>query len=114
VDRPLPIGENQWHLLGGPENSEAPLKIRQHVWVYDAHLSKGRALAVPTISELSPWLYVIAGAAQIGTQHLVKGDAVSDLDQTALSVESESNTTLVLFLVDRAAPASRDGTVGGG
>jgi len=113
-DRPAPISDSQWHLLGGPEDSDAPLKIRQQVRVYDAHLASGQALSLPPTGNLSPWLYLMDGTIRIGDQLLVKGDATTDLDAALPSIHAESDATLVLFLVDRTARATRDGTISGG
>jgi len=112
-DRSAPINNGQWHLLGGPENSDAPLKIRQQVRVYDARLASGQVLAMPTVSALAPWLYVMDGAVRVGSERLGKGDAATDLEAALPSVHAESEATLVLFLVDRTARATRNGTISG-
>jgi redox-sensitive bicupin YhaK (pirin superfamily) len=112
-DRPDNIVDGQWHLIAGPEASEAPLKIRQQVIVYDAHLMTGDELTVPTVEGLSPWVYVMDGAVTAGTETLGKGDAMTDLDQPLLTLRAEAPATLVAFPVDRTAPASQAGTISG-
>lgn len=90
-----------------------PLTIRNAVRVYDTHLLEGHQTEVPTISGMSPWLYVMDGTVEIGGERLGKGDAASDLDQPLPALRSMSEATLVLFLVDRTAPASMADTISG-
>jgi quercetin 2,3-dioxygenase len=112
-DRPAPISTGHWHLIGGPATADAPLKIRQQVRVYDARLAGGQILSVPTADNLTPWLYVMDGAVREGSERFVKGEAATDLDAALPAIHAEADATLVLFLVDRSARATRDGTISG-
>jgi len=111
-DPPQKLPDGQWHLIAGPESSSAPLKVRQRVFVYDAHLGKSGQLSVPGVEGMNPWLYVMDGAVTLDNAHLGKGDAAAEFDP-AERISAEANTTLVLFLVDRSAPASTAGTISG-
>ncbi len=113
-DRPDGAPRGSWGLVAGPAGSSAPLTIRNSVRVYDLHMSAGGEIDVPAVSSLSPWLYVMDGAIEIGGERLNKGDAVTDLNQQLQKLRIMSDATLVLFLVDRAAPASMAGTISGG
>lgn len=113
VDRPEPIRDGRWHLLGSPESAEAPLSIRQEVSVHDALLLSGQSLEVPMVPGLTPWLYVVDGAIQVGSERLGKGDAVTHLDAVMPAIQAEADSTLILFLVNREARASRNGTISG-
>lgn len=62
---------------------------------------------------MSPWLYVMNGEIEFGGERLGNGDAVSELDQPLPTVRNITDATLVLFLVDRAAPSSTTGTISG-
>lgn len=112
-DRPDDIMDGRWHLVAGPQASDAPLKIRQQVTVYDANLRAGDEIALPTVQGLSPWVYVMDGIVTIGTETLAKGDAVTDLHQPLPTLRAKGPTTLVGFLVDRTAPATQAGTISG-
>lgn len=112
-DRPDGTPTGRWGLIAGPEGGNAPLTVRNAVHVYDTQLRVGQAIEVPVIGGLSPWLYVMDGAVQIGDVRISKGDSVSDLDQPLPSVSYITDATLVLFLVDRAAPGSTAGTISG-
>jgi len=111
-DPPQKLPDGEWHLIAGPESSNAPLKIRQRVFVSDAHLEKSSQLRVPGVEGMNPWLYVMDGAVTLGKARLGKGDAATDF-AAAARISAETETTLVLFLVDRSAPASKAGTISG-
>jgi redox-sensitive bicupin YhaK (pirin superfamily) len=112
-DRPDGVPTGRWGLVAGPEGSNAPLTVRNAVRVYDLHLHEGQEIEVPAVGGLSPWLYVMDGAVEVGGERLGKGDAVSDLNQPLPTVCAMTDATLVLFLVDRTAPASIAGTISG-
>ncbi|ACM28795.1 hypothetical protein G6M87_22035 [Rhizobium rhizogenes] len=103
-----------WQLIAGPEGTDAPLLLRQHVKVYDALVSKGDELRVPTAPGMDPWLYVMDGALTIDGEQLETGDAAatSGEDLPMIRVERDE-TTLLAFLVDRGATASTAGTISG-
>lgn len=111
-DRHATVADAQWQWLGA-EGSEAPLKIRQHVRVYDARVSGGQSLPVPIAPGMTPWLYVIEGDVRVGRARLRKGDAITNLAATLPGIHADSPATLVLLLVDLAAPASQRGTISG-
>jgi hypothetical protein len=53
------------------------------------------------------------GVVEVGGERLGKGDAISDLDHPLPNIRALGDATLVLFLVDRTAPASKAGTISG-
>lgn len=69
-------------------------------------------MRMPGAGGMTPWLYVMDGSVNVG-ESLGKGDAVTDLEQALPAVRAESASTLVVFFVDRAAPASTAGTISG-
>jgi len=105
--------DGQWHLVAGPEDSGAPLKLRQQVMVYDAHLAVGAEIEAPVATGMTPWVYVMDGVVTAGGETLGKGDAVTDLDAQLPRFEAMEPATLVAFLVDRTAPASQAGMISG-
>lgn len=103
-----------WQLIAGPEGADAALVIRQQVKVYDALVSKGEELRVPTTSGMTPWLYIMDGIVTIDGEQLETGDAAATLgeDLPVIRVERDA-TTLLAFLVDLDASASTAGTISG-
>jgi hypothetical protein len=59
-------------------------------------------------------LYVFDGKISAGSAHLLKGDALADDEIPLPSIRAIRPSTLVVFLVDRRAPATRVGAISGG
>jgi hypothetical protein len=108
-----PIDNEDWYLMVGPEDSEAPLTVRQQVYIFDAHLKAGASLDIPAYNGLKPFLYCMHGEATIGEETIGKYEAVTDLEQALPPVTATENTTLVLFYVDLHVPMALDGTISG-
>jgi hypothetical protein len=53
------------------------------------------------------------GTVEVGEQSFEKGDAVADSADDLPELHTTSDTTLVLFLIDSAAPVSLAGTHSG-
>ena len=93
--------------------AERPLTIRNQVNVYDAHLKAGDRITAPSTPGWRQWLYVMHGTVEVGGQSLEKGDAVTDADADLSEFRATSDTTLVAFLIDPAAPVSLAGSHSG-
>ena len=105
---------DHWRLLAGPVGSTAPSFIRQNIYLYDAHLSAGGSIELPTVSGFDRWLYVFRGAVSVGDKQAETHTALTiSADQPAFEVMASREADLVLFLVDRQAPFSRAGTMSG-
>ena len=102
-----------WILMAGPEESHAPLHIRQNVYILDAHPKKGDELAIPIYQGLLPFLYVMNGEITVGDFKIKKQEAVTDLDNPLPPITAIEDTTIVLFFVDMSVPMSMAGTVSG-
>lgn len=104
---------NEWRLIGGPENSEAPLKIRSEGWVYDAHLDH-TMMETPELNGLTAFLYVFDGRVSIVGKDIIldKGDAIL-IKEEQIKVNAEDATDLVLFLVNGKSEYSRSGAYSG-
>jgi redox-sensitive bicupin YhaK (pirin superfamily) len=104
---------NKWRLIGGPENSEAPLKIRSEAFVYDAHLSDA-TLETPELNNLTSFLYVFDGSVALAGKDIVlnRGDAALIKDERVM-VSARGAADLVLFIVDETAKYSRSGAYSG-
>jgi quercetin 2,3-dioxygenase len=103
-----------WRLLSGPEGSGAPTTVRQQLYLHDARLEAGATLALPQRQGFDLWLYVFDGDVTLQGRRLTAHDAVAITgDEHPLVVAANSASDLVLFEVDRFAPASRAGTLSG-
>lgn len=106
-----PVGE--WGWIAGPEGSDAPLIVRNQVYVYDAALEANQHLAPLFRPGWVAWLYVLDGAVTVGESRLEKGDGISTSHASLPLLHAEASSALVLFLVDVAAPYSMAGTISG-
>jgi len=105
--------EDTWRLIAAPENSTAPLNIRQKIKVYDASLRAETTIEIARADGMEPLLYVFDGEIEVGGQQFRKGDTLAPGVDGPRSVTALQPTTFVLFLVDRSAPASLAGTISG-
>ncbi len=112
-DRNEALADGMWHLIAAPETSDAPLAIRQQVVVYDTHLPAGSEIEIPQTDGMHQLLYVFDGEISAGGTHLLKGDAIADDEKPLPAVKAIRPSTLVAFLVDRRARATRAGTISG-
>lgn len=108
-----PVHNPDWYLMVGPEGSEAPLHVRQNVYILDAHPIQGDEIEIPFYKGFQPFLYVMDGEIEIEEVRVSKYEAVTDLDNSLPPIYTTENATLVLFLVDRNAPMSLKGTISG-
>ncbi|TSD86080.1 hypothetical protein FFK22_024450 [Mycobacterium sp. KBS0706] len=113
-DRDDAMADGRWHLVAAPETSDAPLKIRQQVIVHDAQLPAGRGIEIPQADGMDQLLYVFDGEISAGSAHLLKGDALADDEAPLPAIKAVRPSTLIVFLVDRHARATRAGTISGG
>lgn len=108
-----PTRNRDWYLMVGPEESKAPLQVRQNVYIFDAHLRQGDQLEIPVYQGLLPFLYVVDGELAVGDFQIKKMEAVTDLEEPIPPITAVADTTAVLFYVDINAPVSMEGTISG-
>lgn len=108
-----PIANRDWYLMAGPEGSEAPLFVRQNVYIFDAHPKQGDKLNIPSYKNFIPFLYVMDGEITAGELIVRKYEAITDLDEALPVIQINKDSTLVLFLVDMNAQMSLMGTISG-
>jgi len=108
-----PADNRNWYVMVGPEESEAPLHVRQNVYVLDAHPQGGERLEIPTYEGLQPFLYVMEGEITIKDLIIGKQEAVTDVDNPLPPLFANEDSTIVLFFVDRNASMSMEGTISG-
>jgi len=108
-----PIDNPDWYVMVGPEGSNAPLYVRQEVYILDAHPKAGEELEVPVYLGLTPFLYVMNGEISVQNLTIGKKEALTDLINPLPPITANEDTTIVLFFVDMNAPMSMDGTISG-
>ena len=96
-------------MIGGNEDSRAPLKINSEVLFYDVRL-KNATIATPELNGLSGLLYIFDGEVELSGKGvgLSKGDSVFFKDEQ-LSLKASSAADMVLFVLNEAAKFSRNG-----
>ncbi|MGJ0480262.1 pirin family protein [Pantoea agglomerans] len=98
LERDQGIMTNGWTELAGPEESDAPLELRQDVYVYDTLLERNHTLDVPSMPGFVAYLTVLEGIIRVGDHRLGRGDAVSGLD-SSIEIVGDQDANLVCFLV---------------
>lgn len=98
LERDQGIMTNGWTELAGPETSDAPLELRQKVYIYDTLLARNHTLNVPSMPGFVAYLTVLEGIIRVGDHRLGRGDAVSGLDDT-IEIVGDREANLVCFLV---------------
>lgn len=98
LERDQGIMTNGWTELAGPEESDAPLELRQEVYIFDTLLERNHTLDVPSMPDFVAYLTVLEGIIRVGDQRLGRGDAVSGLD-SSIEIVGDRDANLVCFLV---------------
>jgi redox-sensitive bicupin YhaK (pirin superfamily) len=100
-----------WRLIGGPEDSDAPLKIRSEAWFFDTYLKKS-TIETPELEKEGHvgFLYVFDGSVNVeGTgEVLEKGDSAI-VQNEELLLTAENTADLVFFVLDTKSKFSRNG-----
>lgn len=101
---------NKWRLIGGNENSKAPLKINSDIEVRDIRLKEGKIQLPPLGGSKAGYLYVFDGEVSLPEHNEVlgKGDAVL-IEGELLSIQAKATADLVLFIMDKEASFSKNG-----
>lgn len=100
-------------MMVGPKGSEAPLVVRQNVYIFDAHPRASDELTMPQYKGWQPFLYVMEGEVAIGNLTIGKKEAVTDIACSLPHLTANVDSTIVLFLVDMDAHMSLAGTISG-
>ncbi|WP_331843392.1 pirin family protein [Pantoea agglomerans] len=98
LERDQGIMPNGWTELAGPEESDAPLELRQEVYIFDTLLERNHTLDVPSMPGFVAYLTVLEGIIRVGDLRLGRGDAVSGLD-SSIEIVGDRDANLVCFLV---------------
>ncbi|MEQ4514285.1 MAG: pirin family protein [Pantoea agglomerans] len=98
LERDQGIMTNGWTELAGPEESDAPLELRQEVYIFDTLLERNHTLDVPSMPGFVAYLTVLEGIIRVGDLRLSRGDAVSRLD-SSVEIVGDRDANLVCFLI---------------
>ncbi|MDN4621579.1 pirin family protein [Pantoea agglomerans] len=98
LERDQGIMTNGWTELAGPEESDAPLELRQEVYIFDTLLERNHTLDVPSMPGFVAYLTVLEGIIRVGDLRLSRGDAVSGLD-SSVEIVGDRDANLVCFLI---------------
>lgn len=98
LERDQGIMTNGWTELAGPEESDAPLELRQEVYIFDTLLERNHTLDVPSMPGFVAYLTVLEGIIRVGDLRLSRGDAVSGLD-SSIEIVGDRDANMVCFLV---------------
>src|SRR5699024_5564252 len=106
-----PSDQRDWYVMVGPKSSDAPIIVRNNVYIFDAHPKSGDTLNIPEYEGYQPFLYVLDGEISVNDITLGKQEAVTDLDDSIPPLTVHKDATLVLFLVDLQSTGTLDGTI---
>ena len=98
LERDQGIMTNGWTELAGPEESDAPLELRQEVYIFDTLLERNHTLDVPSMPGFVAYLTVLEGIIRVGDLRLSRGDTVSGLD-SSIEIVGDRDANLVCFLI---------------
>ena len=98
LERDQGIMTNGWTELAGPEESDAPLELRQEVYIFDTLLERNHTLDVPSMPGFVAYLTVLEGIIRVGDLRLGRGDAVNGLD-SSIEIVGDRDANLVCFLI---------------
>jgi redox-sensitive bicupin YhaK (pirin superfamily) len=105
---------NTWRHLFGPEESDAPLYVRNDVDFYDCRLDSGKSITLPARSGWDTYLYVFEGAVTADDGATTIGYTESGLvsAERDVSITATEDSVLVAFCINPEAPVTRQGTIG--
>jgi len=110
------VGElvtNQWRLVAGLKNSNAPLEIKSNILVFDIELEKATvSLSDPYFQNTVYFVYVFDGEINISRTLLEKGDSIITDDEN-LNLQVNEKSTAVCFMIDKDASFTKNGMYSG-
>jgi quercetin 2,3-dioxygenase len=104
--------QDSWRLIAGPDGSQAPLHLRNRVWVYDRAILAGAETSLPALGTDCGWCHIFSGSGRLGSQSMSAGDSAIIQDEE-MCYRALEGSQLVFFRVDLAAAFSRDGSLSG-
>jgi quercetin 2,3-dioxygenase len=83
-------------LVGSPDGRDGSIVIHQDADIYDALLSRGRAVTHALKAGRKSWIQVVGGAVEVNGKAAVAGDGVAVEDEAVVSITSRADDTEVL------------------
>jgi len=109
ISTPLP---NEWRLLAGPENTEAPSFIRNDVRLYDAHLARGAEVAFPKRQGWDAFIHAYRGSIKVNGTNLETRESALLVGETDAQLEALEDAIVVAFLINPKSRITNAGTIG--
>jgi len=103
---------NEWRHLFGPEETDAPLSVRNDVDFYDCHLTAGDTVTLPSRASWHTSLYVFEGAVNVGDAPVGYTESALVPNDGDLPVTATEDAIIVAFNINPDAPITRQGTIG--
>jgi quercetin 2,3-dioxygenase len=103
---------NEWRLLAGPENTEAPSFIRNDVRLYDAHLVRGAEAALPKRQGWDAFIHAYRGRIDVNGTSLDTKESALLVNETEVRVRALEDAIVVAFLISPKARVTHAGTIG--
>jgi quercetin 2,3-dioxygenase len=94
---PLADRRGVLRLLVSRSGRDASLRLRQDASVYSAILDPGHHLVHPIAPSRGAWLHVVSGRLQLADYVLEAGDAVSLVEEAAVSMTSQGPSEILLL-----------------
>ncbi len=102
----------EWRHLFGPEDSDAPLSVRNEVDCFDARLDEGTSLELPEMAGRDAYFYVFGGSVEAGGTRFDEAESGLFVGDGGLTLTAREDALVVAFLIDPDAPVTRQGTIG--
>ena len=100
-----------WRFLVGPEGSNAPAIVRNDVRLYDIHLKAGSCTQAPRWKGWDTLVHAYRGEAVVNGTPLKLAEGALVVDEAQVEITATSDATLLVFLINRAAPLTHAGTI---
>jgi len=103
---------NEWRHLFGPDARDVPCFVRNDVHLYDCRLEADATVSLPSRPEWDTYCYVFEGAVDIGGQSVGYTESALVIGEDDVSVTAAEASVVVAFVINPAAPITRQGTIG--
>ncbi|MFB6119432.1 pirin family protein [Halosegnis sp.] len=108
---PAPVA-GEWRHLFGPQETDAPLYVRNDVEFYDCRLAAGATTTLPSRSDHHTYLYVFDGAVEVGDEPVGYTESALVTGDNDVTVTATEDAIIVAFVINPDAPVTRQGTIG--
>jgi redox-sensitive bicupin YhaK (pirin superfamily) len=83
-------------LVGSPDGRDGSIVIHQDAEIYDALLSRGRAVSHPLQAGRKSWIQVVRGAVEVNGKGAIAGDGVAVENEAVVSITAPAEDAEVL------------------